>query len=152
MEFCKWETPLNSGDISILSVVYGCRDWDLSSHNVRYEYQDSRLSGDVALIVTVFHDITESVYEVQFRKIGGHRVLDEHGLLDMWDVSNPRENCFKVRKHQWANESPLSFELNTIGGWSYVMATDFECVEVLTDAEPKIVLIERLPNLKSHKK
>ncbi|SON53319.1 hypothetical protein [Vibrio tapetis] len=152
MEFSRWETLINEGDISVLSVVYGCQNWYLSGQDTRYEYRDLRFSDEIQLTVTVFHEMTESVYEIQFRQIGGHRVLDEHGLLEMWGSKNPKDNCFKVRGHQWTHESPLSFELNTVGGWSYVIASDWDCVEVLTHEDPTVVLVERLTNLKRPKK
>ncbi len=55
----------------------------------------------------------------------------------MWgaDAQAPRRGriTFKVRNHGWTEESPLSFVHGRVGGWSYVIATDDQCVEMLED-------------------
>jgi len=147
MEMKPWDTPINQGELSVLAVNYGRDDWGLSCEQGSYVHQMPHQSSSHTLTITVFHLLTESIYELRFEHVGAYRVLDEHGLLDMWShKTDVTGNCFKVRNHAWAEESPVSFMTNTIDGWSYMISTDWDCVEVLTEADPDIVFIEKLTN------
>lgn len=57
------------------------------------------------------------------------------GIVGRADAQAPRPGriTFRVRNHGWTEESPLSFMHERVGGWSYVIATDGQCVEMLED-------------------
>jgi hypothetical protein len=79
-----------------------------------------------------------------FQQVSAFRVLDEHGLMEFWGETTrqggmPAQSTFRVRNHGWTKESMLSF-LPT-DGWSYVVATDFDCVEIVS-ANPPLVTLE----------
>jgi len=76
-------------------------------------------------------------------EVSAFRVLDEHGLTEIWEktseLGRPGLATFKVRNHRWSKESPISFLGSD--GWSYVVATDSDCVEFVTSDIP-VVSIE----------
>jgi hypothetical protein len=70
------------------------------------------------------------------------RLLDEGGLLEFWEKTKelggrPGKTTFRVRNHAWTDESFVSF-LATNDGWSFVIASDNECLEVLSANPPTI--------------
>ncbi len=82
-----------------------------------------------------------SLYLVFFEVVSAFRVLDEHGLLELWEKTSelggrPAARTFKVRNHAWTKESPITFLASD--GWSYIMATDFDCIEIVSVTPPEI--------------
>jgi hypothetical protein len=148
LEITDWITPFNSGDLCIINIRWGEPDWfvEYPSKRKRYEIKNNFNSDENGLTITVFHLDTESVYEILFGDAGAFRMLDEHGLTEIWTSGKkPRGiNCFKVRNHGWSKESPLSFFMKSKDGWSYLVATDFECIEIIAKEPPKIIFKEKL--------
>jgi hypothetical protein len=132
-EFGRWETPFENAGVWIESVVYDPPSLAVrvSVHQTEWHVSESALS-------------PERTYRVGFSRISAFRVLDEHGLLELWgntqDEGRPGSCTFQVRNHMWTHESPLSFLMSD--GWSYVIATDAECVEIVDrgEAPPEITL------------
>lgn len=151
VEFEVWDTPFKDGEISVIDVVYRDGGFADEFHEAgkRYCGPAHRDLGDADLVVRVFRKETESVYALLFRHVGAFRVLDERGLLGLWDGPNeprrrPNASTFRVRNHAWTAESPLTFELNAEEGWSYMVATSFDCVEVVCSEPPEIRLEETI--------
>lgn len=137
MEIQSWETPIGNGDIFIINLVWGCRDWYVEyPDGLRYEVSTPGLTAD-DLKVQIFHSKTETLYEMYCESPGAYRMLDEHGLMEIWSSDKILPNTFKVSSHGWSNESPLSFFHHSKDGWSYIIATDGECLEVVTRLEPQ---------------
>jgi hypothetical protein len=137
IEFAEWWTPFQKGHVTILEVSY----WS------RAEDSDAKLrtgSLDKNLIIRLFNNEDETVYRVCFEHAGAYRQLDEHGLLELWHARElqdiPILSTFRVRNHGWSKESPLSFHMCATEGWSYVIATHSECVEVLTRSDPQVIV------------
>lgn len=83
--------------------------------------------------------------EIRFRFNGvvAFRVLDENGLLELWEasVANPRpaQATFRARGHQWTAESMLVFlDVGDEPRFSYFVATDDRCLEVVCREEPDV--------------
>lgn len=134
VELASWDTPFKGKDLEILSVSYGV-----------FDHLNLNLNESPELLVRVQCLVTKNIYQVHFDNVGAFRVLDEHGLQEI--ISFPFHKgikstfpALKVRKHGWSTESPLSFFMGTDEGWSYMIMTGWDCVEVLTRDEPVIVL------------
>ena len=150
MEIKNWETPFGSGELHIVSTHWGTRDWYVEyPDKKRYEIDNSFHSKDTELTITIFHVDTESVFEVTFDYIGAYRLLDEHGLMELWESGKVNSNCFMVKDHAWSKESVLSFFQCTTDGWSYLIASGNECIEVLSLSEPKINFVKKIKPVKS---
>jgi len=145
MEIGVWLTPFGDGDLHIINTKWGSSDWSIEyADGKRYELKNEFQTGNSDLIVTVFHIDTESVFEIIFDDVGAYRLLDEHGLTELWESGKVKSNCFKVKEHGWSQESPLSFFMHSKDGWSYLISTEDECVEVVSTSEPQIVLKQKV--------
>ncbi len=68
-------------------------------------------------------------------------MLDEQGLLDFWQNRKDVKMTFKVRAHAWSQESFLAFQNYSAtepGIFSFVIATQEWCLEILSGEEPLI--------------
>ena len=126
-EFSRWETPFEHAKVWVRDVVY---DEGALSFRVKVWLSETGASLD-----------PELAYSVTFAEVSAFRVLDEGGLPDFWTQApdgGQRATSFRVRNHRWAMESSLSFFHGTDEGWSYVISTDAECIEVLSRNAPVI--------------
>jgi hypothetical protein len=131
IEFAEWDTPFKVGKLDIFDVQYG-------NGGIHREDAVAGLSFDVPpradrnpldLFIRLLHVETRSVYSLLFRQVGAFRVLDEHGLLQIWEArsaEHPGAMTFKVRGEAWPTESPISFLATD--GWSFMIATEDTCV------------------------
>ncbi|MEL6980237.1 MAG: hypothetical protein AAGM38_16380 [Pseudomonadota bacterium] len=141
LEFAPWRTPFSDAEVRILEVAYApqpvqrCR-----------EFVITRLNGSspaAALAVRVADIDVGVVYRASFGWISAFRVLDEHGLLQLWAKTDelggrPARTTFRVRNHAWSEESVISFS-GTSDGWSFIIASDDDCLEVVCPEPPVIV-------------
>lgn len=123
-EFGAWVTPFTDTAIDILEVAYGARGKDGSELVVRVRAHDAN-----------------NAYRLVFPSIAAMRLLDEGGLIEFWQKTTelggrPGRTTFRVRNHAWTRESPLSFQ--PTDGWSFVIASDNECLEVVSVTVPTI--------------
>ncbi len=123
IEFGEWVTPFTDVAVDILEVAYG----------------HGQEGGE--LVVRVRVPDANKVYRLVFPTIAAVRLLDESGLLEFWQKTSdlggrPGRTTFRVRNHAWTRESPLSFQ--PTDGWSFVIASDNECLEVVSVAAPAI--------------
>lgn len=143
-EFGPWATPFENANIEILEVAFApSRPWPDGD---KPHYRDQSLlrspdDNDLTARVSVYE--SRSIYRVVFKRVSAFRLLDEGGLLQFWQKTKelggrPVRTTFRVRNHLWAEESFASF-LGTEDGWSFVIASDNECLEVLS-AGPSIFL------------
>ncbi|WP_137930241.1 hypothetical protein [Mesorhizobium comanense] len=104
--FQPWETPFENSDIELIDVDY---------------------SEGGALIFRVRVQDSGSIYRICFEHVSAFRVLDEHGLLELWEKTKehggrPARTTFKVRNHLWTKECPISFAASwrrSMGAQSY---------------------------------
>ena len=146
MKFENWETPIQAGSVSIVDISYGTKDWFLELANgVRYSIAGSDRHEERDLLVRVFHEETESLYEVCYECVCAFRCLDEHELLEVWgDPGRPPSNTFKLKEHLWHKESPISFLSGNTGEFSHMIATDWECLEVICKDTPTFKFLEKV--------
>lgn len=150
IEVADWPTPFCGKEVWILSAGYS-KD---NEFGLGIKEEKHYLIGNphfqnpagTELLVRVFCLDSEEVYRIQFHDVGGFRILDEHGLLEVWDHLNKDETdwptypTLRICHHGWSRESPLSFHMGTSDGWSYMIVTGWDCVEVLTTTEPTVTL------------
>ena len=148
IEIADWTTPLLRKEIFILSAGYSKNnEFGLGvKQEKHYLIENPHFQNPACteLLVRVFCLDSEEVYKIQFYDVGGFRILDEHGLQEIIETGQnidwPTFPTFRVRHHGWSNESSLSFCMGTNDGWSYMIMTGWDCVEVLTSSEPKVTL------------
>lgn len=145
VEFAEWDTPFKVGDVTVLDLRQQTGKWWIEDQkeNLRFELPKIADVGDADLVVRVFHVATSTVYAVTFHDVGAFRLLDEHGLTELWSseanrLGHPARSSFKVRRHQWSKESEVTFQMYATDEWSYVIATDWECVEVVCRETPVV--------------
>jgi len=87
-----------------------------------------------------------------FDDVSGFRVLDEHGLDELWNASKstprPVSTTFKVKGHLWQTESELSWIMKSCE-FSYMIATNWDCLEVITNSEPSTKIIPAIVRKKT---
>ena len=81
-----------------------------------------------------------------FGEVIAFRVLDENALLELWDASQgnsrPARTTFRARGHKWQAESFLAFmSADSSPRFSYFVATEEECLEVVCKDEPVVSII-----------
>ena len=144
MIFDSWDTAFNEGKLFLISAVWGGAEWSFSdSEGKSYQLQLPATSNAI-LTITLFHLDTESVYELRFSSASAFRVLDEAGLLHIWNERQSSTNCFKVKQHAWSEESEVTFAMGSDNGYSFIIATEDDCVEVVSQHPPQINFIQKL--------
>ena len=145
VEFAPWQTPFADGALTILDAHYqsGKLILEYPAEGIEYRIPSECAPRDFALIVRLFHKETDSVYVLHFQNVGAFRLLDEHGLLELWQETEkqggrPAQSTFKVRNHLWSKESEAAFHFHAKEGWSFIIATEWECVEVVCSEPPDI--------------
>ncbi|WP_425410744.1 hypothetical protein [Hyphococcus sp.] len=139
LEFRRWQTPFENDDVLIIGVQYfGELSAIYVQEGVEYELEDANDWDGRSLEIKLFCKTDESIYGVYFSSVMAFRVLDEHGLTELWDAGKkrPAKTTFEVRGHGWSKESPITFMNND--GWSCVIATDWDCVEIVPNSDPEI--------------
>jgi len=139
-----WETPFKDGDIEIISTIWGDGSLDAGYCDKRDTYSlEPTINHLYELSIEVFHRQTNSIYGVFFESISAFRMLDENGLLEIWEARDTQSiefsNTYYIKDHQWSKESFISFYQSYQHEWSFLLATDFMCVEILSSDHPKIM-------------
>jgi hypothetical protein len=145
-EFSAWQTPFENSPVSVLEVAFGrSRLWPEGREpTVKQPLLGAPQSAELVIRVHVHGEA--STYRLSFDTVSAFRVLDEHGLMQLWHKTEelggrPGQTTFRVRNHLWSEESPLSF-LGAQDGWSFVIATDDDCIEIVARTQPEIELEE----------
>lgn len=125
-EFREWTTPFTDAAVEILEVAYAAHEQDGSELVARIRARDAN-----------------TIYRLAFPTIAAVRLLDEGGLLEFWQKTTelggrPGRTTFRVRNHAWTRESVVSFLASD--GWSFVIASDDECLEVVSVTVPTITV------------
>ena len=145
MEFETWVSPFEEGTVWIVDVSWGTDKWSLTkSSGSKVEILSNPKHKGFDLIVRVFHEETEALYELAFETVNAHRLLDEHGLLYLWSSERPNKNTFKLKGHAWHEESPLSFAMGNCQEWSHMLVTNDECLEVICRESPTVTKLENV--------
>ena len=138
-EFGEWTTPFTDAAVEILEVAYAPRGTE--PHILVHAPPHLRDPDRRDLVARVCARDTKLIYRLVFPAIAAMRLLDEGGLLEFWQKTQelggrPGRTTFRVRNHAWAHESVVSFLASD--GWSFVIASDNECLEVVSVTAPII--------------
>ena len=145
MNFESWESPFEDGTAWIIDISWGTSKWVLAkSDGSKVEIDGNSKHDNIDLIVRVFHEETEALYEVAYETVNAYRLLDEHGLLYLWSSEQPKKNTFKIKGHPWHEESPLSFAMGNDQEWSHILVTNDECLEVICRESPRISKVKNV--------
>ncbi len=146
IEFAPWPTIVEADDLHLVELRYanGAPKIDFPNDGFSLEMQDGAVGDRCDLEAVFFAREKRAAVVFSFESVSAFRVLDEHGLIDMWHASatspRPTSTTFKVRGHGWQAESPLSWEMFDCE-FSHMIATGWDCLEVVTTCEPKVELI-----------
>lgn len=145
IEFAPWETDVENDDLTLVGVRYGGHaaiNFAKDDHTIELtlDYDD----GENELEATFISREKMAGVVFYFNDVNGFRVLDEHGLVDLWNASKdtprPASTTFKVKGHLWQTESELSWIMRDCE-FSYMVATNWDCLEVITGCEPSVKII-----------
>ncbi|MEP0069362.1 hypothetical protein [Pyruvatibacter sp.] len=145
LQFARWETPFEDQAVELLEVAYTpVTHWP---EDLRPPIRDRSIirleENDGALTIRLERTVGArgSIIRVQFGWLDAYRVIDEGTLHDMWPA-----------KHAWSDKLGLStFRVLAMQGhphhwsgavhadrWAYFIATQDECVEVITGCKPVV--------------
>lgn len=142
MEFQSWPTLFENGSLWLVDLSWGTKEWTLEKSNgVKYLIKGDAKHEYHELVARVFHEESQTIYELLFESVNGFRCLDEHGLTEVWSEQRPKFNTFKIRGHGWHKESPLTFFMGNDGEWSHLIVTSDECLEVVCRESPTVKVI-----------
>lgn len=153
--FAPWRTPVENDELSLVSLKYGGAstivDCPSKGFSLEAPASGSLAAGDLE---AVFLSVDKKdVVVFRFERPMAFRVLDEHGLLEIWAASaetpRPAQTTFMVKGHQWQQESELSWFM---GGteFSLMIATGWNCLEVV-GREPTVELSPAIVHLHAGK-
>lgn len=138
-EFGEWTTPFTDASVEILEIAYA----PIPTRGTHTPHAASLLHEQAGsdLVARVYAVDADTIYRLIFPTIAAMRLLDEGGLLEFWQKTTelggrPGRTTFRVRNHAWTHESVVSFLASD--GWSFVIASDNECLEVVSVTGPII--------------
>jgi hypothetical protein len=126
VEFAAWTTGFEDDDLELVSLQF---------------------ANDRSLVAVFSSYQRAGRIRLTYSNTGAFRVLDEGGLLELWAASQktprPAQSMFRARGHRWQAESPLVWVHGSDeNGFSYFVATDWHCLEVVTWDAPVVELVE----------
>ena len=146
IEFAPWETTVADDELALASLSY-VGTTKVAYADFELELPTTTASAACDLEAIFFSKEKHSAVGFSFRKVYAFRVLDEMGLAELWRASadrpRPTQSTFRVRGHRWQIESEPQWVLFAEpGGFSYLVATENDCLEVVC-SEPPVIKIER---------
>ncbi len=148
VEFAPWPTPVENHRLELVDLRYRGRGAvvELPPEQLRLEVHPGREPDGPELTADFLNLDTQEVLRVSVSSCIAFRVLDEHGLTELWAATHeqgarPGNTTFKVRNHGWASESELSFFHGASDGFSYLIATAWACLEIICDEAPQVTTI-----------
>jgi hypothetical protein len=145
IEFAAWSTIVENDELHLVGLRYGggSSKMDFPNDGFSIELPGPEMCRTGSLEATFLSREKRAAVVFHFESVGAFRVLDEHGLLDMWGASarlpRPASTTFRVRGHKWQEESALSWEIFDCE-FSFMIATDWDCLEVVSASEPTVAL------------
>lgn len=147
VEFAPWSTAVENDELLLLSVDYSASNYvDFLSEGFRLTHPEISTQDISILIARFISKDKRAGVNFVFRNVCAFRMLDEHGLMELWEASaekpRPAQSTFQVRGHAWQAESPLVWYMRPGSNYfSYMVATGWECLEVICSAEPSIKIV-----------
>lgn len=144
VQFRSWHTPVEDDDLILGRVMFDAGAplatfADGSSLSLPSEPSPRPFP----LVATFISTDKRAIVTFGFPAVTAYRVVDENGLVELWEANSrhprPTGSTFRVRGHQWSKESFLAFvDDDEKGAFSYVVATQNLCLEVVAHMEPEI--------------
>ncbi|WP_260483769.1 hypothetical protein [Sphingomicrobium flavum] len=150
MEIVAWSTVIEDDtSLVLVKLGFGYSFGEASGDDfavqmadgTRYDLKDRDILRSAPLQAEFISTDKRRVYRVSVAQPEAFRVLDEQGLLDFWQNRKDVKMTFKVRAHAWSQESFLAFQNYSAtepGIFSFVIATQEWCLEILSGEEPLI--------------
>jgi hypothetical protein len=145
VEFAPWATIVENDELHLgrLSFDIGSPLVTFPKKGITYDLPPAAQPQARELEAFFISTDRETIVQFSFNEVIAFRVLDEGGLLELWEASaskpRPAQTTFRARGHAWADESLLVFlgERNE-ARFSYFVATDDMCVEVVCLETPEV--------------
>jgi len=144
VEFAAWPTGVENDDLALGKLSYDLGGRLVTLPEGRSIGLPSSEKPQRQMLEATFVSITKTaVIRFGFSNVIAFRVLDENGLVELWAASaaspRPTYATFRARGHKWADESFLVFLAEgDLPRFSYFVATDDACLEVVCDDEPTV--------------
>ena len=145
IEFAPWPTAVENDELWLVTLRYGdaSQKVDFVSDGFSLQLAEGAAPERGVLEATFFSREKRAAIVFTFTHVSAFRVLDEHGLTDMWLASSkeerPAHTTFKVKGHKWQEESFLTWFMSSCE-FSFMIATGWDCLEVVSASEPTIEL------------
>jgi hypothetical protein len=155
--FLPWDCELTNDTLHVMRVQYleGDLEYGTRTGDNEFTFYASPARVDLnkqKLVVTVFSQEKSAVFDLSFFDTFGFRVLDECGLTEIWNEYDKKRavglggaRLFRISGHSWSKESVLSFLPSP---YSWMISTDWDCVEVISMNEPQIERIDEVTGVK----
>jgi hypothetical protein len=110
--FAEWKTRVENDDLSMVSVNYVVSDYiQFPQEEIELRCPGTPEWRCCDLEAHFLSREKKAVARFVFKDVLAFRVLDEHGLLELWNASSisprPAGTTFRVRGHRWQAESEL---------------------------------------------
>ncbi|WP_306250332.1 hypothetical protein [Parvularcula sp. IMCC14364] len=141
VQISDWDTPFENDEVHILEVIYSYSEAEFQHKDFGVYAFTSSIGQDYSFVVRILVPKSGEIYSVNFSYVCGYRVMDEVGyayLAQHTAKAERRLTTVKVRQHPWAQESPGLFDASIKDGWSFLILSGDECVEVVSPVEPVI--------------
>ncbi|WP_298397338.1 hypothetical protein [Sphingobium sp.] len=153
IEFARWETVVERDELTLTGLTYVCAD-TVTYPEAELAVSDLKYDPSYALQARFLSRQKQAIVNVTARNVRAFRVLDEGGLVDIWTAARQEggisHSTFRVRGHGWQTESELEWLMEDApGGYSYLIATPWQCLELVCRNPPEIEIapaIIRLPH------
>ncbi|WP_114520478.1 hypothetical protein [Altererythrobacter sp. ZODW24] len=145
IEFAPWPTEVENDELIFVGVKYGgYAKTEFVQEGLSLELELDYGDESDGLEVTFISREKKAGVCFSFDNVSAFRVLDEHGLVELWSASSstprPAQTTFKVKGHKWQDESELSWVMSSCE-YSFMVATGSNCLEVIANCEPTVTLL-----------
>lgn len=147
VQFAPWETDVEDDDLTLVSIIFKSDPFvSFPAEGVSLQLTESDNAPYGTLEAIFLSREKRSAVRFYFENVWAFRSLDEGGLCQLWqasaDTPRPASTTFRVRGHAWQEESFLMWVHGADQEHlSYMVATDAECLEVVTREEPKVQIL-----------
>ena len=145
IEFSQWHTEVENDELTLVGIKFGGHEkieYVQEGVSIEMDFEQGReTNGLEAIFISKEKRVG---VKFMFENVSAFRVLDEHGLVDLWNASKnnsrPARTTFRVKGHRWQTESELSWVMADCE-YSFMIATGWDCLEVVAWGEPKITFL-----------
>lgn len=148
VEFAPWPTLVENDDLLLGRLTFDVGSPLATSvrEGLSYALPPSPQPQSRDLEASFISTARGTIIRFGFSDVIAFRVLDENGLIQLWEASRatprPAQTTFRATGHAWSRESMIAFlGEGAKARFSYFVATNEWCLEVICNAEPEVVEI-----------